>query len=56
LRSSLIGGFEVSEQEVSDLVAFLNALTDSTLIRNPKHADPWRKLGSAGVNEQRHLP
>ena len=41
LRSSLIGGFEVSEQEVSDLVAFLNALTDSTFIRNPKHADPW---------------
>jgi cytochrome c peroxidase len=41
LRSSLIGGFEVSDQEVSDLVAFLNALTDSTFIRNPKHADPW---------------
>lgn len=41
LRSSLIGGFEVSEQEVSDLVAFLNTLTDHTFVQNPRHANPW---------------
>ncbi len=41
LRSSLIGGFEVSEQEVSDLVAFLNTLTDHTFVHNPRHANPW---------------
>lgn len=41
MRSSLIAGFEVSDQEVADLVAFLNSLTDKTFIQNPRHADPW---------------
>jgi cytochrome c peroxidase len=41
MRSSLIAGFEVSEQEVSDLVAFLTALTDKTFIHNPRHGNPW---------------
>lgn len=41
LRSSLIEGFEVSEKEVSDLVAFLNTLTDHTFVQNPSHANPW---------------
>ena len=41
LRSSLIAGFEVSDQEVSDLVAFLNTLTDNTFVQNPRHANPW---------------
>ena len=41
MRSSLIAGFEVTDQEVTDLVAFLNSLTDEAFIRNPKHANPW---------------
>ena len=41
MRSSLIGGFEVSEQEVADLVAFLDALTDTTFVQNPRHGNPW---------------
>ena len=41
MRSSLIAGFDVSEQEVTDLVAFLNALTDKTFIQNPRHGNPW---------------
>jgi cytochrome c peroxidase len=41
MRSSLIAGFEVTDQEVSDLVAFLNSLTDEIFVRNPKHANPW---------------
>ena len=41
MRSSLISGFEVSEQEVNDLIAFLNALTDLTFVHNPRHANPW---------------
>jgi cytochrome c peroxidase len=41
MRSSLIAGFEVSEQEVTDLVAFLNALTDKTFVQNPRHGNPW---------------
>jgi cytochrome c peroxidase len=41
MRSYLIAGFEVTDQEVADLVAFLNSLTDEAFIRNPKHANPW---------------
>ncbi|MCA3236973.1 MAG: MbnH family di-heme enzyme [Curvibacter sp.] len=41
LRSELIAGFEVSEQEIQDLVAFLHALTDTGFLRNPNHANPW---------------
>jgi cytochrome c peroxidase len=41
MRSSLIAGFEASEQEIADLTAFLHSLTDMTFVRNPRHADPW---------------
>lgn len=41
MRSSLISGFEVSEQEVNDLIAFLNALTDLRFVHNPRLANPW---------------
>lgn len=41
MRSSLIVGFEVSDQEVEDLVAFLNSLTDVAFLRNPRHSNPW---------------
>lgn len=41
LRSEFLVGFEVDEQEISDLVAFLNSLTDSGFLSNPKHANPW---------------
>ena len=41
LRSSLVEGFEVSEQEVADLVAFLHSLTDRSFVQNPRHSDPW---------------
>ena len=41
LRSSLVEGFDVTDQEVDDLIAFLNSLTDTTFVRNPNHANPW---------------
>ena len=41
LRSELIAGFEVTEQEVADVVAFLNTLTDENFLKNPAHANPW---------------
>lgn len=41
LRSEFLVGFEVDAQEVSDLVAFLNALTDQGFLTNPAFADPW---------------
>ena len=41
LRSELLVGFELSEREVKDLVAFLNALTDERFLNNPVFSDPW---------------
>lgn len=43
LRSELIAGFEISEDETQDVLAFLHSLTDSTFITNPKLSDPWKK-------------
>jgi len=42
LRSELIAGFEVSDQEVADVVTFLNALTDTQFLSDPAHANPWK--------------
>lgn len=41
LRSELLVGFDVSDQEVRDLVEFLNALTDEGFLNNPGFSDPW---------------
>lgn len=41
LRSEFIAGFEITEDEIDDVVAFLEALTDERFLRNPAHANPW---------------
>lgn len=41
LRSPFIEGFTLSRQEVTDLVAFMQSLTDEKFISNPKLADPF---------------
>jgi cytochrome c peroxidase len=41
MRSELLVGFEVSDKEVDDLVAFLASLTDETFLKNPRHGNPW---------------
>jgi cytochrome c peroxidase len=41
LRSRLIDGFQVSDREVRDLVAFLKCLTDDSFVKNPKLSNPW---------------
>ncbi|HET8932530.1 MAG TPA: MbnH family di-heme enzyme [Polyangiales bacterium] len=41
LKDPLIHGFEINEAERSDLIAFLNSLTDHEFIANPAFADPW---------------
>ncbi len=43
LRDSFIEGFKISDAEVDDLVAFLETLTDSDFLSNPKHSDPFAK-------------
>jgi cytochrome c peroxidase len=41
-KSPLITGFPLAEDERSDLLAFLAALTDEALLADPALADPWR--------------
>ena len=41
LRSEFIAGFQISEAEIADVVAFLESLTDKTLLRDPAHRNPW---------------
>ncbi len=40
-KSPLVPGFDISEQESADLVAFLKSLTDETFITNPAFSDPF---------------
>ncbi|MFG5409440.1 MbnH family di-heme enzyme [Piscinibacter sakaiensis] len=42
LRSEFIAGFEISEAEIADVVAFLESLTDERFLRDPAHQNPWR--------------
>jgi cytochrome c peroxidase len=41
MRSELLVGFEVSDDEVNDLVAFLRALTDRDFLTDPRLGNPW---------------
>lgn len=38
-----IGGLNLTVTEKSDLVAFLNTLTDTSLVSDPKFSDPFRR-------------
>jgi cytochrome c peroxidase len=40
-QDSLIGGFPLSAAQRSDLIEFLRSLTDESLLRNPRFANPW---------------
>ena len=39
-KSSFIKGFEITESEIEDLIAFLNSLTDKEFLTNPDYSDP----------------
>jgi cytochrome c peroxidase len=41
LRSEFIAGFDISEAEIADVVAFLESLTDERFLRDPAHQSPW---------------
>lgn len=41
MRSELLVGFEVSDDEVNDLLAFLIALTDPDFLTDPRLGNPW---------------
>ncbi len=39
-RSAFIVGFQFTEEEIADLLAFLNSLTDDLFLQNPAHGNP----------------
>lgn len=41
LKSGLVSGFTLTDQERADLIAFLEALTDHTFITDPRFSDPF---------------
>ncbi len=41
LKSGLVSGFTLTDQERADLIAFLEALTDTTFITDPRFSDPF---------------
>jgi len=45
IRSEFMVGFELDEQERADLLAFLESLTDSTFLTDPRFSDPWVEGG-----------
>lgn len=40
-KDSLAAGFVISDEEVSDLIAFLGSLTDDSFLTNPRYSNPW---------------
>lgn len=40
-RSEFVKGFTLTAQEKQDVIAFLDSLTDETLLTNPALSDPW---------------
>lgn len=40
-KDPLVSGFQISEREINDLIAFLESLTDENFLTNPAYSDPW---------------
>lgn len=40
-KSSFVRPFDLTEQELQDMVAFLESLTDDDFVTNPRFANPW---------------
>lgn len=55
-RDPMIVGFTASEDEISDLIAFLESLTDEDFLTDPAFADPWPVGHPASVDRQMPLP
>ncbi len=51
LRSEFIEGFHLNQREVEDLIAFLNALTDTSFLTNPAFADPHIRQPAAPLGK-----
>lgn len=49
-KDPLIVGFEATDEEKADLIAFLNSLTDESFLTNPAYSDPWPRGHPATAN------
>jgi cytochrome c peroxidase len=45
-KDPLVHGFFMTPQNRADLIAFLESLTDTSVTRDPKFADPWTREGA----------
>lgn len=45
LKSGLVRGFQITDQELADVVAFLESLTDAGFVENPAFSDPFAEPG-----------
>jgi len=43
-KDGFISGFDLTEQDKTDLIVFLNSLTDNTFLTNPRFGNPWEAL------------
>ncbi len=48
-KSGFVRGFSLSAQERTDLLAFLQSLTDQSFLTNPRFSNPWPSHGVAAV-------
>lgn len=41
-KSGFVSGFEATEQEIADVIAFLESLTDESVLTDPRFSNPWQ--------------
>ncbi|MEL7061380.1 MAG: MbnH family di-heme enzyme [Acidobacteriota bacterium] len=49
-KSGFVPGFPMTEREKQDLLAFLEALTDETFLRDPRFSDPFSDLAGDQIS------
>ena len=52
LKDPMLGGFALTPMQETDLVAFLESLTDEGFLTNPAYADPWPKGHPASLHRR----
>jgi cytochrome c peroxidase len=48
LKSEFVKGFELTDGQRADLVAFLESLTDRAFVTDPRFSNPWPVAGTKG--------
>jgi cytochrome c peroxidase len=43
LKESFVGGFVLTDTERRNLLAFLQSLTDTNFLKDPRYSDPWKQ-------------